>query len=329
MGNDRSIGRVSPRASSLEIPRLVCGTMTFGAQTSKDVAAQMIDRCREHGITHLDTANAYNGGASEELLGELIEPFRDEVTIATKVFNPMGPDADDRGLSRAAIRKALDASLRRLRTDHVELYYLHQPDWAVPLEETLGAMVELVDEGRVGSIGVSNYAAWQLAELHRISDANRWPVVTISQQQYNLLSRRLEEEYAAYAEHAGLLDIVYNPLAGGILTGKHAPDKDPEPGSRFTKEQYRSRYWNRATFDAVEQLRGVAADAGLSLLELAFRWLWSQPVVDAILLGASRLEHLEQNLAAAAVTQPLDADTLRRCDEVWDPLRGPAPAYNR
>ena len=322
-------GSVRPTGSTLEVPRLVCGTMTFGAQTPRHDAAAMVDRCRDDGITMFDTANAYNDGRSEELLGELLSPFRDEVTIATKAFNPMGPDPDDRGLSPAAIRKALDASMRRLRTDHIDLYYLHQPDWDVPLEETLGTMVGLVEGGRIGAIGVSNHAAWQIAELRRISDANGWPQVSISQQQYNLVSRRVEEEYAAYTAHAGLVDIVYSPLAGGLLTGKHAPDRDPEAGSRFTKEQYRQRYWNRATFEAVEQLRHIAAEAGLSLPELSFRWLWSQPLVDAILLGASKLDHFENNLAAASVRRRLDDETLRRCDEVWEPLRGPAPAYNR
>lgn len=325
----QSSDRIRPRDGVLEVPPLVCGTMTFGAQTPGDVAGEMIDRCRDVGITMFDTANAYNDGRSEEVLGKLIAPFRDEVSIATKVFNPMGPGPDDRGLSPAAIRKALDASMRRLGTDHVELYYLHQPDRDVPLEESLGTMMDLVAQGRIGAVGVSNYAAWQIAELHRISDANGWPQVTVSQQQYNLVSRRIEEEYTAYAAHADLVDIVYNPLAGGLLTGKHAPGTDPEPGSRFTKQQYRERYWNRATFDAVEQLGVIAAEAGLSLLELSFRWLWSQPMVDAILLGASKLEHLEANLVAASVHEPLDDETLQRCDEVWEPLRGPAPAYNR
>jgi aryl-alcohol dehydrogenase-like predicted oxidoreductase len=313
----------------VEVPELVCGTMTFGDQTPRDVAAAMVDRCRDAGITMFDTANAYNAGRSEELLGELVAPFRDEVSIATKVFNPMGDGPDDRGLSRAAIHKAIDASLRRLRTEHVELYYLHQPDWAVALEETLGAMVELIEEGKVGAIGVSNYAAWQIAELRHLGAVNGWPLVSVSQQQYNLLSRRVEEEYAAYAAQADLLDVVYNPLAGGLLTGKHRRGAEPEPGSRFTKAQYRDRYWNETQFEAVERLAGIAADAGVSLLELSFRWLWSQPLVDAILLGASKLEHLEQNLVAASVTDPLDDETLARCDEVWMPLRGPAPAYNR
>jgi aryl-alcohol dehydrogenase-like predicted oxidoreductase len=320
---------VKPPDRSVEVPRLVCGTMTFGDQTHRDVAAAMIDRCRDAGITMFDTANAYHAGRSEELLGELVAPFRGEVSIATKVFNPMGDGPDDRGLSRAAIRKAIDASLWRLGTDHVELYYLHQPDREVPLAETLGAMAELVDEGRVGAIGVSNYAAWQIAELRHLGAVNGWPLVAVSQQQYNLLSRRVEEEYAAYAAHADLLDVVYNPLAGGLLTGKHRRGSEPQPGSRFTKAQYRDRYWNDAQFRAVEQLTDIAADAGLSLLELSFRWLWSRPLVDAILLGASRLEHLEQNLAAATVTDPLDQETLARCDEVWAARRGPAPAYNR
>lgn len=319
----------SATAGSVTVPRLVCGTMTFGEQTSPEVAAAMVDRCRAAGVTMFDTANAYADGRSEEILGDLLAPVRDEVSIATKVFNPMGEGPDDRGLHPAAVRKAIDGSLRRLRTDHVELYYLHQPDWSVPLDETLGAMADLVDEGKVGAIGVSNHASWQIAELRHLATINGWPLVTVSQQQYNLLSRRIEEEYTAYAAHAELLDVVYNPLAGGLLTGKFRGGGDPEPGSRFTRQQYRDRYWNRAQFAAVDRLAQIAAEAGLSLLELSFRWLWSQPVVDAILLGASRLEHLEANLEAASDTTPLDAPTLARCDEVWADLRGPAPAYNR
>lgn len=324
-----AVGHVSPQGSDLEVSRLVFGTMTFGDQTPKNVAGDMVEHCRAAGITMFDTANAYNAGASEEILGELVKPFRDEVTIATKVFNPMGPDPDDRGLSPQAIRKAVKGSLRRLQTDHIELYYLHQPDWEVPIEESYGTMAELVEDGTIGAIGVSNFAAWQLVDMKRLSEANGWPPVAASQQQYNLVSRRLDAEYAGFAAQAGHLEVIYNPLAGGLLTGKHALGRDPEPGSRFTKAMYRDRYWNQAQFDAVEQLTAIASDAGLSLLELSFRWLWSQPLVDAILLGASKIEHLEQNTAVASITEPLDDDVLRRCDEVWEPLRGPAPAYNR
>lgn len=314
---------------AIEVPPLVFGTMTFGGQTSKEVASIMVQRCMDAGITMFDTANSYNAGASEELLGELVEPFRDEITIATKVFNPMGTDPLDRGLSPQAIRRAVDASLRRLRTDHIDLYYLHKPDWEVPLADTLGAMAELVEDGRIGAIGTSNFAAWQLAEMHRLSESHGWPRASISQQQYNLLSRRIEEEYVAYAAHADITDVIYNPLAGGLLTGKHRFEGKPEDGSRFTKPEYRERYWNRAQFEAVDQLHEIAADAGLSLLELSFRWLWSQPVVDSILLGASKLEHLDQNLAAASVRGPLDDAVTARCDKIWTALRGPAPAYNR
>lgn len=314
--------------TDLEISRLVGGTMTFGDQTAPDVAAQMIDRCRDAGINLFDTANAYNNGESEKILGQLLEPIRDHVLIATKVGNPMGTDPDDRGLHRTAIRRAIEASLTRLRTDRVDLYYLHQPDWDTPIEETLGALSELVDEGKVRAIGVSNYAAWQIAEMRCLAERDGLPAVHISQPQYNLLSRRIEEEYAACSQRYALTDIVYNPLAGGLLTGKHQPGRAPEPGGRFAKKQYRDRYWNETQFEAVARLQAVAHQAGMSLLELAFRWLWSQPVVDAILLGASRMDQLEQNLDAAAGPE-LDDETMARCDDVWHTLRGAAPAYNR
>jgi aryl-alcohol dehydrogenase-like predicted oxidoreductase len=324
-----SSGELVPHEDlAVDVPRLVCGTMTFGGQTSQEAARDIVHRCRDVGITMFDTANAYNDGRSEEILGTVLAPHRDQVTIATKVFNRMGDGPNDAGLSRSSIRKAIDDSSRRLRTDHIDLYYLHQPDPHVPLDETLGAMAELLVEGRIGAVGVSNFAAWQIAELRHLAD-NGWPSVSVSQQQYNLISRRVEEEYAAYAAHADLVDIVYNPLAGGLLTGKYREGAAPAPGTRFTKEQYRDRYWHPAMFRAVDQLAAIADDSGLTMLELSFRWLWSQPLVDAILLGASDLDQLEQNLAAARSREPLDPEILDRCDVVWNELRGPAPAYNR
>jgi len=313
--------------TGLTSSRLVLGTMTFGSQVDEAAATEMVARALDAGITHLDTANSYNAGLSEEIVGRVLGSRRDEVVLASKVFNRFGPGPDEQGLSAPAVRKAIDASLRRLGTDHVDIYYLHQPDWTVPIEETLAVMAELVDAGKVRHIGVSNYAAWQICEIRNLAERNGWPPVVVSQQMYNLLARSLEDEYAAFSEHAGLADIVYNPLAGGLLTGKHQYDEAPSAG-RFTQESYRDRYWTKGQFEAVSRLGEVAAGAGLSLIELSLRWLLSRPVVDAVLLGASSLGQLEANLAAAE-GPALDEATLAACDEVWRELRGPIPRYNR
>jgi len=308
--------------------RLVLGTMTFGSQVDQQNATAMVARSMAAGINHFDTANAYNLGESEQMLGRALGPRRDEVLIATKVFNPMGDGPDDRGLSAAAVRKAIDASLRRLGTDYVDLYYLHQPDYTVPLEETLEAMSDLVQLGKVRHVAASNYAAWQLCQMANLSAERGWPPVSVSQSMYNLISRGLEDEYVAFSQAYGLSTIVYNPLAGGLLTGKHRPDSALAEGSRFTNPAYRDRYWTALQFRAVDQLRAVAERTGWSLVELSLRWLLARPPVDAVLIGASGINQLEANIAAADGPAP-DKETMAACDEVWRELRGPAPHYNR
>jgi aryl-alcohol dehydrogenase-like predicted oxidoreductase len=314
--------------TDLSVSRLVMGTMTFGSQVDEEEAAAMIDVCLDAGVNMLDTANAYNAGASESILGSALKGRRDDLLVATKVFNPMGEGRDDRGLGRAAIHKAIDSSLGRLQTEYVDLYYLHQPDWDTPIEETLEAMNDLVQSGKVRYIGVSNYAAWQICDILCRSERRAWQPVAISQQMYNLLARRVEEEYEAFSRQFGVFDIVYNPLAGGLLTGKHAPSSVPAEGTRFSVEMYRDRYWNSAQFEAVEALEEAAREHGMSLLELSYRWLLSRPLVDAVLMGASSLDQLRANLAACE-GEGVDQDLATRCDAVWARLRGPAPAYNR
>lgn len=321
----------TPPGTDLQVPRLVLGTMTFGAQVDRAGAAAMVGRCLEAGVTMFDTANSYAGGASEELLGQAVAPVRDQVLLASKVFNRIGDGPDDRGLRRPAIERALEATLRRLGTDHLDLYYLHSPDREAPIEETLEAMASAVAAGKVRAVGMSNYAAWQLAEARCLTERHGWPAVHVSQLLYNLLSRRIEDEYAEFSGRYDMYNIVYNPLAGGLLTGKHRDPARPEAGGRFGNDlgaMYRDRYWNSAQFEAVEALGTIAAQAGLSLVELAFRWLLSRPLVDSILLGASSLDQLEANLAAAS-GPPLGTDVLEACDGVRVALRGAAPAYNR
>lgn len=315
----------------LDPTRPVLGTMTFGDTVSPDVAATMVDVALASGITHVDTANGYAGGEAERILARVLAGRRDQVTLATKAGIPH-PDAGEHApLSAAGLRASLEGSLRRLDTDRVDLFYLHQPDRATPLHETLATVAQLVEEGKIGALGVSNYAAWQIGEINRLADEVGAPRPVVAQQVYNLLARRLEDEYAEFADVTGLITMVYNPLGGGLLTGRHTFDADPAAG-RFGDSRlaamYRERYWNATIFDAIDRLATLADKAGIPMTELALRWLVSKPVAGPILLGGSKVSHLEHNVAAIAAG-PLEADLVAECDDVGATLRGAMPNYNR
>jgi aryl-alcohol dehydrogenase-like predicted oxidoreductase len=315
--------------TDLTVSRLCFGTMTFGSQTEEAAARRIVDRCLEAGLNFFDTANIYNQGLTETILGRALAGRRANVILATKVRHKMENAPEETGLSRAAMHKAIESSLRRLQTDYVDIYYLHQPDYDVPIEETLAAMDELVQAGKVRYPAVSNYAAWQVCEMHWIAAKHGFRPPRISQPMYNLLVRGIEEEYLALCQRFGVAVIPYNPLAGGLLTGKHSRQHDPAPGTRFDGNKlYLDRYWHADYFAAVEELGTIAREAGKTLVELSFQWLLSQPHVDSIILGASRLEQLEENLKACEGGQ-LDDATLARCDAVWKRLRGLTPKYNR
>ena len=323
---------------SIEIPgapvpmsRLVLGTMTFGDTVDAAGSAAMLDAALEAGITGLDTANGYAGGATETILGPLLATRRDSVVLATKAGIPH-PDAGEHApLSRAGLEASLAGSLARLQVERVDLYYLHQPDRSTPVRETLTTLAGFVADGRVGAIGVSNMAAWQIAELGAAADEVGCPRPVVAQQLYNLLARRVEEEYLEFARTNGLATMVYNPLGGGLLTGKHSFDEAATSG-RFGDSKlaamYKQRYWNPELFDAVRRLSEVADGAGIPLAELSLRWLLGSDDVGALLLGGSKVAQLQQNVAAAAAG-PLPADVVAACDEVGAALRGPMPAYNR
>jgi aryl-alcohol dehydrogenase-like predicted oxidoreductase len=315
----------------MEFGPLVLGTMTFGDTVDLEGAAAMVDAALDAGITHIDTANGYAGGESERMLARLLDSRRDRVTLATKAGMPHPDSGDHSPLSAAGLRASVEGSLKRLGTDHVDLFYLHQPDRAASLAETLGAVAELVAEGKIGALGVSNYAAWQIAEVNHTAKEVGAPRPVAAQQLYNLLARRIEEEYAEFAAVTGLTTVVYNPLGGGLLTGRHSFDADPDEG-RFGNSRlaamYKERYWNAALFEAIQQLSVIAEKAGTPLTELALRWLVAKPAAGPILLGGSKVEHLLSNIDAVA-KGPLDADVLDACDDVGSALRGPMPSYNR
>ncbi|WP_406212664.1 aldo/keto reductase [Streptomyces canus] len=313
------------------LSRLVLGTMTFGDTVDRAGAADMLATALDAGITGVDTANGYAGGESERILAELLPAHRDRIVLATKAGIPHPDQAEHAPLSAPGLRAALDGSLKRLGTDRVDLFYLHQPDRATPLAETLATVAEFVTEGKVLALGVSNYAAWQIAELVRVADEVGAPRPVVAQQLHNLLARRIEEEYVEYAAVTGLRTMVYNPLGGGLLTGRHHYEKAPEAG-RFADsrlaDMYRQRYWDPRLFAAVTELTRIAEGVGIPLTELALRWLLVRDSTDALLLGGSRTGHLRANLAAAQAG-PLPPEVTAACDEVGAALRGPMPAYNR
>lgn len=304
------------------------GTMTFGGQADEAASIRMVEYALDHGVNFFDTANAYNAGLSEEITGRALSGRRHRVVLATKVFNKMGDSPDQKGLSRAAIFRAIEESLKRLQTDYVDLYYLHQPDWTVPIEDSLQAMDDLVRQGKVRYPACSNYAAWQVTQMLWLAQSNAYKPVFLTQPMYNLLARAIEHEYLAMCRQFGVSTIVYNPLAGGLLTGKQQRGA-PIQGSRFdSNRMYLDRYWNDDQFDAVEALRNAASAEGLSLVQFALSWLLQTPI-DCVILGASRIDQLEENLAAFHAPKPLSSNSLAICDTIWDALRGVAPKYNR
>ena len=314
--------------TDLTVSRICFGTMTFGSQVDQAEAARIAACCLDAGVNFFDTANIYNRGAAEEIAGRILREHRQEIVLASKVRGKMGDGPDEAGLSRRAIVKAVEASLRRLGTDYLDLYYLHQPDYEVPLEESLAALDDLVRAGKVLYPASSNYAGWQVCQMLWIADQNGYTPATVTQPMYNLLARGIEQEYLPMCRELGVSTVVYNPVAGGMLTGKQ-PAAAPLPGSRFDhNDLYLGRYWHPGYFEAVEQLRGIAREAGRSLVSLALNWLLHHTAADCIILGASRLAQLEENLQAAG-EGPLPPETVAACDRVWAGLRGITPKYNR
>jgi aryl-alcohol dehydrogenase-like predicted oxidoreductase len=312
----------------LTVSRVALGTMTFGAQVDEAAAASMVDCCLERGLNFIDTANVYNAGRAEEILGRILQSRRDRVVLATKVGIKMGDGPGESGLSQTAIVKGIEDSLRRLRTDHVDLYYLHQPDYAIRPVESLEAMDRLVRAGKVRFLGASNYAAWQVCRMLWLSEQNGWQPLSVVQPLYNVLARGIEPEFLPMCREFGLAVVAYNPLAGGLLTGKHRFEA-PQPGTRFERmPAYRDRYWHPANFAAVQELSDAARAAGRSLVSLALGWLLHHAGVNGVILGASSPEQLQENLDAVE-DGPLPPELVAACDQVWAALRGVGPTYNR
>lgn len=310
--------------TGLKVSRLCLGTMTFGYQCDDETSFAIMDAADEAGITFIDTADVYPLGAprdlfgrTEEVVGRWLGARREEFIVATKCYFPTGPKPWDAGNSRKNIMRALEASLRRLGTDYVDLYQLHSWDAETPIDETLQALDDVVRAGKVRYVGCSNLLAYQLARsVGRAEVLGTTNFVSV-QPRYNLLFRENERELFPLCAEEGIAVIPYNPLAGGFLSGKHHPGA-PTEGGRFTlgfaAGRYQERYWNDRLFATVDELRPIADEAGVSMATLAVQWVLANPVITSPIIGASRPEQLADSVAA--VGSPLDADVKDKLDQL-------------
>lgn len=314
--------------TGLKVSAVCLGTMTFGNQADERTAFAIMDAADEAGVTFFDTADGYplggepeTRGRTEEIVGRWLAErgARQRIVLATKCFAEMGPGPNDRGLSRKHIIEACDASLRRLGTDYIDLYQAHSYDPETPIEETMRAFETLVQAGKVLYAGCSNYPAWRLAEALWTSDKRGIARYECVQPRYNILFRMIEDELLPLCREHGVGVIAYNPLAGGMLTGRYREERAVRQGTRFglsrAGEMYRKRYWNDAVFAEVERLGDFFAARGRSLTHAALAWVLAQEGITSAILGASRPEQLRESIAGAALT--LDPEELAACDDAW------------
>ena len=318
----RNLGR-----SGLKVSVLTMGTMTFGGtgdfasvgSTGVDEARRQVDLGLEAGVNLIDTADVYSNGLAEEIVGEVLAGRRDEVLLATKVRMPMGDGPNDAGLSRHHIVTGCEASLRRLRTDHIDLYQLHEWDGVTPLEETLAALELLVQAGKVRYVGTSNYAGWQLMKALGLADRLGLPRFVSEQIYYSLQARDAEYELIPAAVNQGLGVLVWSPLAGGLLSGKYRRDERPGSGSRQLTDWNEPPVYDLGKLhDTVDVLVDVGQQHGVSAARVALAYLLDKPAVTSLVIGARTSEQLADNLAAADLE--LTADDFRRLDKVSAPV---------
>ncbi len=333
----RTLGR-----SGCAVSTLALGTMTFGQETDEEQAHHQLDRFLESGGNLVDTADVYSAGASEEIVGRWLAKrpvaVRDQVVLATKARFPIGEGPNDVGLSRKHLSAALDASLRRLGVERVDLYQLHAYDPRTPLEETLHFLDDVVRAGKVHYAGLSNFTGWQLQRAVDVAEFQHLTRPVTLQPQYNLLAREIEWEIVPAAQENGLGVLPWSPLGGGWLTGKYRRDERPSGETRLGEnpergvEAYDRRSRLARTWDVVDAVSGIATRRGVSMAQVALAWVTDRPAVTSVILGARTLEQLEDNLGAADLH--LSAEEIEELDAASDPGTadypyGPAGAEQR
>lgn len=310
----RRLGRAGMRISTIALG----SWLTYGRSVAEEAAIQCIHKAYELGINFFDTANAYNRGATEEVVGHALKDFsRESFVLATKVYFPMGNGPNDRGLSRKHIMEQCNASLRRLGTDYIDLYQCHRYDPEVPLEEVLRALDDLVSQGKVLYVGVSEWSAIQIADAIYIARELNLDRIASNQPIYNMLQRYIERDVLALCEREGIGQIVFSPLSQGILTGKYKPGQQPDQGTRAadpTSNDFMQDLMNEKVLTAVQHLQTLAQQSGYTLAQMALAWVLRQQIVSAAIIGATRPQQVEENAKASEIT--LTDDVIRRIDEI-------------
>ncbi|MCZ8516410.1 aldo/keto reductase family protein [Paenibacillus filicis] len=307
----RKLGKTGLKVSDISLG----SWLTYGGYVERENAVKSIETAYRLGINFFDTANVYERGEAEKLVGETLRSFpRESYVLATKVFGQMGDGPNDRGLSRKHIMEQCHASLKRLGTDYVDLYYCHRHDPNTPLEETLRALDDLVRQGKVLYVGVSEWTASQMAEAHAIADRLLLDRIVANQPIYNMLNRYIEKEVIPYGERQGIGQVVFSPLAQGLLTGKYSSASDYPADSRAAKLEGIRKGITEEKINKVIELGRIASELELSVGQLALAWILRQPNVTSALVGASRPEQVEENAKASGVT--LSADVVERIEQI-------------
>ena len=308
--NYRRLGR-----TGLKVSEICLGTMTFGHGTNEAEATRIVDLAFDAGINFFDTANSYADSESEMILGKALQGRRRNAVVATKFFNPMGPDVNDSGMSRFHMMQAVEDSLRRLQVDYIDIYYIHHVDTQTPLDETLRALDDLVRQGKVRYTACSNYEAWRLLEAVWLSDHKGWERFAAYQPQYSLVVRDIEQEIIPVCELKGIGVVVWSPLGGGFLTGKYTPGQRTVPGTRSEEGwAYPDRYFAANADEILDVLLETAKELGRSPAQVATRWVLEQPAITSAIVGARTLVQARDNFGAAGWTLP--ADALGRLNDV-------------
>ncbi len=302
-------------SSGLRVSAIGLGTNRFGSpKLPQERVTAIMDAAVELGVNFIDTSNSYQGGRSEETLGAAMKGRRDRFVLATKFFFPTGDGPNDRGTSRYHLMNAVEGSLRRLQTDHIDVYYIHRWDPSTPIEETQRALDDLVRQGKVRYIGASDFASWQLARANVVAEFRGWTAFAVLQSHYHMLEREVEREVLPCCRSYGVGFVPYFPLAGGFLTGKYVKGEKPPPGSRGETQPYVQQYMTDRCYDTMARLRSWADARGKGMNELAHGWLLAQPQVCSVISGATRLEQFQDNARTAEWT--LDSSELAEVDEI-------------
>jgi len=308
--------------SGLNVSPICLGTMLFGRSTEEPQAHRIIHHALAQGVNFIDTANVYVGGVSEEIVGRAIKGRRNEVVLATKVHGKMGEGPNDRGNSRRHILMQAEESLRRLDTDWIDLYQLHRPDPSTPLDETLGALNDLVRQGKVHYVGVSEFPAWMMCRMLWICEREHWAPIVCDQPQYNILRRGVEREVVPFCLEHGIGVIPYSPLAGGLLSGKYRRGQAPPPDSRASRSQAMAGRLTPAVLDVLEKLEARARALGKTLSQYALAWTLARPAVTAPIAGPRTMEQWADNLGALGWDFPKEETEFidQLTGEIHDPL---------